>query len=135
MDTPKFKPGDKVRVTKAVGEAEVGTILTIRAPYYDTGWRFNEVAYYLEDKHIELVEDEPAQASASAFDVQVGGSHYKDMPIQPLTYIMANKIPFAEGNIIKYVSRWRKKNGLQDLKKARHILDAIIEATEKGQYE
>lgn len=62
---------------------------------------------------------------------QVGGSHYKDMPIQPIEFCIANNIPFAEGNVIKYVSRWRKKNGVQDLKKARHMLDVLIAQAEK----
>ena len=63
-----------------------------------------------------------------AIDTQIGGGHYKDMPIQPIEYCIANQIPFAEGNVIKYVSRWRKKGGVQDLKKARHMLDMLIEA-------
>lgn len=62
---------------------------------------------------------------------QEGGSHYKDMAIQPFEYNHANGIPFAEGNVIKYVSRWRAKGGVQDLKKARHFLDLLIEAEEK----
>lgn len=69
-------------------------------------------------------------ASRSAIDVQVGGQHYKDMAIQPITYIMANGITFIEGNVIKYVSRWKKKGGVQDLKKARHMLDVLIENEE-----
>jgi len=68
-----------------------------------------------------------------ALDVQEGGSHYKDMPIQPIEYILANNIPFTEGNVIKYVSRWRKKNGVADLKKARHMLDVLIEHEEEPQ--
>ena len=59
--------------------------------------------------------------------VQEGGTHYKDMAIQPIEYIHANGLGFAEGSIIKYVSRWRVKNGLQDLKKARHFIDLLIE--------
>lgn len=74
------------------------------------------------------------EVTGSALQVQVGGDHYKSMKIQPLEYIMANNIPFPEGNIIKYVSRWRKKNGMQDLKKAQHILSVIIEAAEAGDY-
>lgn len=68
-----------------------------------------------------------------ALDLQEGGSHYKDMPIQPIEYILANNIPFAEGNVIKYVSRWKKKNGVADLKKARHMLDVLIENEEESQ--
>ncbi len=66
----------------------------------------------------------------SALATQVGGGHYKDMAIQPFEYIHANGIPFAEGCVIKYVSRWRNKAGIQDLKKARHFLDLLIEAEE-----
>ena len=67
----------------------------------------------------------PAAPSAKA--IQVGGDHYRDMPIQPIDYILANGLPFAEGCVVKYVSRWRKKGGVEDLKKARHFLDLLIE--------
>lgn len=63
----------------------------------------------------------------SALKTQVGGTHYRDMAIQPIEFIHANGIPFAEGSIIKYVSRWRSKNGIADLEKARHFLDLLIE--------
>lgn len=65
--------------------------------------------------------------SGSPLDKQVSGNHYKDMTIQPITYILANEIPFCEGAVIKYVSRWRKKGGLADLEKARHFIDILIE--------
>ena len=55
------------------------------------------------------------------------------MSIQPFTYIHANGIPFAEGCVIKYVSRWRAKGGVEDLKKARHFLDLLIEAEQSAQ--
>jgi hypothetical protein len=63
----------------------------------------------------------------SAKDYQIGGSHYKNKGIQPIEYIMANKLSFCEGNVIKYVSRWRDKNGLDDLLKAKHYLEFLIE--------
>lgn len=65
-------------------------------------------------------------------DVQVGGGHYKDMAIQPVEFIHANGIGYFEGNVIKYVSRWRKKNGIADLEKARHYLDLLIELEGRG---
>tara|TARA_R110000796_G_scaffold176805_1_gene293688 strand:+ start:1696 stop:1953 length:258 start_codon:yes stop_codon:yes gene_type:complete len=65
-----------------------------------------------------------------ATDVQVGGNHYKDMAIQPITFVLANNLGFCEGNVIKYVSRWGAKNGIEDLKKARHYLDLLIEKVE-----
>lgn len=63
----------------------------------------------------------------SALDVQVAGGHYKDLKIQPIEYIHANGIPFAEGSVIKYVTRWRAKGGIKDLEKARHFIDLLIE--------
>ena len=58
--------------------------------------------------------------------IQHGGSHYKDMRIQPIEYIHANGLGFCEGSVVKYVSRWPNKGGIDDLKKARHILDILI---------
>ena len=57
---------------------------------------------------------------------QVGGNHYDKMKIQPITFIVDNNIPFIEGNIIKYVCRWKDKGGVEDLKKAKHYLDILI---------
>jgi hypothetical protein len=51
------------------------------------------------------------------------------MVIQPAEFIIKNDMGFAEGNVIKYVSRWRKKGGVDDLRKARHYLDLLIEST------
>ena len=63
----------------------------------------------------------------SANEIQHGGSHYKNKPIQPWDFIAANKLGFFEGNIVKYLSRWQDKNGVEDLLKARHYLDKLIE--------
>ena len=63
----------------------------------------------------------------SGLQTQIGGSHYTDMVIQPIEYIQANRIPFPEGNVIKYVSRWRSKGGIKDLEKAKHHLSLLIE--------
>lgn len=69
-------------------------------------------------------------SNSSAFKTQVGGQHYKTYAIQPLQYILANKLSFAEGNVVKYTTRWKEKGGVQDLKKARHYLDMMIEDEE-----
>lgn len=58
---------------------------------------------------------------------QVGGDHYKDMAIQPITFIMANNLPFAEGNVVKYAARHRNKNGAEDIKKAIQYCQFILE--------
>lgn len=63
---------------------------------------------------------------ANPNDTQIGGDHYKSKTIQPWDYISSNNLGFLEGNIVKYVTRWRDKNGLQDLEKARHYLDKLI---------
>jgi hypothetical protein len=63
----------------------------------------------------------------SAKGVQVGGGHYRRFAIQPVEFIHRNGIPYVEGNIVKYVCRWRDKGGLQDLEKARHYIDLLIE--------
>ena len=68
----------------------------------------------------------------SALDVQVSGNHYKDLPIQPVEYIHANNIGYFEGNVIKYVSRWRAKNGIKDLEKAKHYIELLIELETKN---
>jgi hypothetical protein len=58
---------------------------------------------------------------------QVGGNHYQNMAIQPWEYSIRNNIPWAEGEVIKYVSRWRDKGGIEDLRKAKSILERLIE--------
>lgn len=68
----------------------------------------------------------------SALAKQEGGDHYKDLKIQPIEYIHANGIPFAEGCVIKYVSRWRAKGGIKDLEKAKHFLELLIELEGRG---
>lgn len=63
----------------------------------------------------------------SALDVQVGGDHYKSMPIQPIEFITKNKIPFIEGNVIKYICRHEYKNGIQDVEKVIHYCNLLID--------
>jgi hypothetical protein len=61
-----------------------------------------------------------------ANDEQVGGSHYRS-PIQHWDYVLANNIPYMEAQVIRYVTRWRRKGGLEDLRKAQHFLRKLIE--------
>ena len=68
----------------------------------------------------------------SALNEQVGGGHYKKLAIQPIEFIHANGIGFAEGCAIKYLTRWRDKGGITDLKKARHFIDLLIEMETVG---
>jgi hypothetical protein len=66
----------------------------------------------------------------TANDMQVGGDHYMDRCIQPWDYIVSNDLGFLEGNIIKYVTRWKHKNGVDDLRKAQHYLAKLIEVSD-----
>ena len=74
------------------------------------------------------------ETTMSALDKQIAGSHYKNYAIQPVEFITKNGIPFLEGCIIKRVCRWRNKDGVQDLQKAIHELELLIEMqdTEEG---
>jgi hypothetical protein len=63
----------------------------------------------------------------SALDKQEGGGHYKGFTIQPIEFIHTNDIPYIEGNVIKYICRHRQKNGLEDLLKAKHYIDLLIQ--------
>lgn len=63
----------------------------------------------------------------TALSVQVGGEHYKNFTIQPIEFIHKNNLSFIQGNVIKYVTRYKEKNGIEDLKKAKHYIDLLIE--------
>ncbi len=70
--------------------------------------------------------------STKAQSTQIGGSHYTKLKIQPMEYSMQNSLGPAEHTVIKYVTRWKDKGGVEDLKKARHTLDLLIEYTESS---
>jgi hypothetical protein len=63
----------------------------------------------------------------SANDTQIGGKHYKADGIEPWDYVAANNLGYFEGNIVKYVSRWKDKGGVDDLRKAKHYIEKLIE--------
>jgi len=58
---------------------------------------------------------------------QIGGDHYRQGSIQPIEYIHANSMDFFSGNVVKYITRWKYKNGLEDLKKAKHYVELLME--------
>ena len=79
---------------------------------------------------IEFLDlDEPNRVIPvpSPLDVQVGGGHYKDYPIQPIEYCMKNNLNYCQSNIVKYATRYKDKNGVEDLKKIKHYVDLLIE--------
>ncbi len=68
------------------------------------------------------------RATESALDRQVGSTqHYKDFKIQPIEFITANKLSFIQGNVIKYICRYNKKNGKEDIDKAIHYCELLKE--------
>ena len=70
----------------------------------------------------------------SELDKQVGGDHYSKLAIQPVEYINANHLTYLQGNVIKYVTRYKDKgSALQDLQKARHYIDMLIEMEDKDE--
>lgn len=69
----------------------------------------------------------PREFNFRALDTQVGGNHYKNMVIQPIEFITKNNLPFIIGNVIKYACRARSKNGIEDLRKAKHYLELEAE--------
>ena len=90
-----------------------------------------EALHAANPQHIQGAIGSHAQrgpfTTASALGKQVDGGHYKDLKIQPIEFIHANNIPFAEGCAIKYLTRWRAKGGVKDLEKAKHFIELLIE--------
>jgi len=70
-------------------------------------------------------------ATVNALKEQVGGDHYSKLAIQPVEYINKNNLSYLQGNVIKYVTRYKDKNGVEDLEKAKHYIDLLIELEEK----
>jgi hypothetical protein len=66
-----------------------------------------------------------------AIKQQVGGDHYSKLAIQPVEYINKNNLTYLQGNVIKYVTRYKDKNGVEDLQKAKHYIDLLIELEDK----
>ena len=69
------------------------------------------------------------EQSMKSFKKQVGGNHYLKYKIQPVEFIIKNNIGFVEGNIIKYILRFKEKGGVQDLLKAKHYIELLIESS------
>lgn len=67
----------------------------------------------------------------TALETQVGGSHYKDMVMQPVEFAVKAKLKFIQGCIVKYVSRYKSKNGKQDIDKAIHFSNLAIQLNDK----
>lgn len=77
------------------------------------------------DYKVAYIADKPQDVKA--IHIQVGGDHYKTMAIQPVEFCMKNNLNFCVSSAIKYLCRYKNKNGKQDLEKARHFIDLLIE--------
>lgn len=149
-DKPKrFLPGDKVisiKNTLSTQEGHIGFVVDVPQNSYDYAVKDElwNIEYFNEDElellsvkaDLELhvrptVYDTPKPTSA--LDKQVSGNHYKDCGIQPIEYIHANGLSYLEGNVIKYTTRHSKKNGKQDILKAIHYLELILEMEYKDE--
>lgn len=82
---------------------------------------------HCDECHAEVQQHLAPVGKPSALAVQVAGSHYKDQKIQPIEYIHANNIPYMEGNVVKYITRHRSKGGAEDVKKAIHYCQLILQ--------
>lgn len=83
----------------------------------------------LKELNVKLKQDilEQNAPTVNALTKQVGGGHYKEFGIQPVEYIHANNLSFLEGNVVKYITRHKSKNGIEDIKKVIHYCELIIE--------
>lgn len=68
----------------------------------------------------------------SAFKKQVGGTHYKEHKIQPFEFIQANNLDYLQGVVIKYIVRYKDKNGIEDLDKIIHYCELEKERIKNG---
>ena len=77
--------------------------------------------------------EQPEQSKKTALTWQEGGQHYKDKAIQPIVYIHANKLGFCEGNVVKYITRHKEKNGAEDIRKVIHYCELLLELEYKNE--
>ena len=111
-------PGDIVAY-KVVEEAPQADSATLAEETLSAlGWTFDGQAW---------IESGEITMAPNALDVQVGGTHYKECAIQPIEYIHANKLGFAEGNVVKYITRHRQKHGADDVRKVIHYCQLLLE--------
>ena len=87
----------------------------------------HEQYMYRRNQEENLIKGSYEYEYGKATDKQVGGSHYKDCAIQPVDYIVENKLDFLEGNVVKYITRHKTKNGIEDIRKVIHYAELILE--------
>lgn len=90
-------------------------------------FRVHEMTCLICGKTKEETDTEILKITKTHINNQIGGNHYKIFPIQPVEFIHKNNIGFMEGNAIKYLCRYKSKGGIEDLKKAKHYIEMLIE--------
>ena len=94
----------------------------------DRGWsRESHEQYMARRSEEEDLINKERFSKTKATDNQVGGSHYKDCVIQPVEYIIKNKLDFLEGNVVKYITRHRTKGQEEDIRKVIHYCELILQ--------
>jgi hypothetical protein len=78
-------------------------------------------------RRVRLPKEQKQMSERDPLQKQEGGSHYRGYAIPPIEFIHKNELNFIQGNVIKYVMRYKEKNGLQDLEKAKHYIELLIE--------
>jgi len=145
----KFKVGDEVKIVKLDktikhfgGEwvlSPVGTktfVTYVNVTGEEVEIDKDVYSYHADD--LTIVKNEVLETQAyNPLVAQEGGGHYKNRGIQPLEYTMKNNLSFCEGNVVKYISRYKSKNGIEDLAKVIHyaLLASYEEYGEQGSTE
>lgn len=145
--SPRFKVGDKVKIvdigyiseaTSDIKVGDVGVITYVDSDYVISPYRveFDDDDYWwFTDKCIELiVDDSTPNKKYNPLVVQQSGNHYKNGKIQPIEYSERNNLSMCQGNIVKYITRHKEKNGIDDLAKVVHyaLLEALFVYGEYG---
>ena len=142
----KFKVGDTVKVTsidyicqydKNIKVGDVGVIIYVDSDYVMSPYHveFDDSYWWFTDKCIELVVDDSTHNKKyNPLAVQQSGNHYKNGKIQPIEYSERNNLSMCQGNIVKYITRHKEKNGVDDLAKVVHyaLLEALFVYGEDG---
>ena len=106
----------------------MATYKTVKV-YYDKWMNGEKIMGSGVDKEWveQMQETHPEFQITNALAKQEGGNHYKDMAIQPVEFITANNLGFLEGNVVKYICRHHAKNGAEDIKKAIHYCELLLQ--------
>ena len=125
-------PRELIRCSKcsSLGQMPIGKDSMPLGPFddwYTQGPLLESGVYFPPSEQLETYVDSLPEDPKGALSRQIGGGHYKDMPLQPIEYILANELGFCEGNIVKYITRYKAKGGAEDVKKVIHYAQILLE--------